>query len=104
MSFARSPRRLAVALGRVEDETAPRTLLAAVQSAWPRAAGEAIAAEAQPVDERDAVITVACRSATWAAELDLLAEQLADRLNQALGESRVAALRFTADGARHGLA
>jgi predicted nucleic acid-binding Zn ribbon protein len=103
MSFSRPPRRLAAALTSVEADTAPRTMLAAVQSAWPRAMGEAIAAEAQPVGEREAVITVACRSATWAAELDLLSEQLLERLNQALGESQVAALRFTADGARHGL-
>jgi predicted nucleic acid-binding Zn ribbon protein len=87
----------------VLDRNAPKTLLAAVQSEWPRACGEAIAAEAQPVAERDGVITVACRSATWAQELDLMQQRLRAQLNRALGEPRVAGLRFTADGARHGL-
>jgi hypothetical protein len=54
------------------------------------------------------VITVACRSATWAQELDLLQSELLERLNGALAEgdeeglaARVEALRFTADAARH---
>ena len=63
----------------------PTTLLAAVQGAWAAAAGAAVAAEAEPVAERDGVVTVACRSATWAQELDLLQEELLKRLNGALG-------------------
>jgi predicted nucleic acid-binding Zn ribbon protein len=103
MSGRRVPRRAAPALRGVLDRNAPMTLLAAVQSEWARACGEAVAAEAQPVAEREGVITVACRSATWAQELDLMQERLRARLNHALGEERVAGLRFTADGARHGL-
>ena len=83
--------------------TAPKTLLASVQAVWAEACGAAIDAEAQPVAERDGTITVACRSATWAAELDLMQEELRERLDAALGDDRVRALRFTADGARHGL-
>jgi predicted nucleic acid-binding Zn ribbon protein len=74
-----------------------------VQALWGETCGPAIAAESQPVAERDRVITVACRSATWAAELDLMQEELRERLNRALGGDDVRGLRFTADGARHGL-
>jgi predicted nucleic acid-binding Zn ribbon protein len=98
------PRRIGSALGSVRAETAPATLLAAVQGAWPGVAGDAVAAEAEPVSERAGVITVACRSATWAQELDLLGPTLLERLNTALeglGSPRVERLRFTADAARH---
>jgi predicted nucleic acid-binding Zn ribbon protein len=101
MSGRRAPRRAGGALRHVLERTAPKTLLAAVQSEWERACGERIAAEAQPVSERDGVITVACRSATWAQELDLMQDELRSKLNAALGDERLAALRFTADGARH---
>jgi predicted nucleic acid-binding Zn ribbon protein len=53
------------------------------------------------VAERDGVITIACRSATWAAELDLMQTKLVERLNGLLSERRVEGLRFTADAARH---
>jgi len=49
-------------------------------------------------------VTVACHSATWAQELDLLGPELLERLNAALAEAgspAVARLRFTADAARH---
>jgi predicted nucleic acid-binding Zn ribbon protein len=99
---------LGPALGAVRARTEPKTLLGAVQGAWSAAAGAAVAAEADPVSERDGVVTIACRSATWAQELDLLQDQLLDRLRQALSESAqgsserpLRGLRFTADGARH---
>jgi predicted nucleic acid-binding Zn ribbon protein len=63
-----------------------------------------VAAEAEPVREREGVVTIACRSATWAQELDLLAPELLSRLNGALSgvtERPVTGLRFTADGPRH---
>ena len=69
---------------------------------WADACGEAVAAEARPVGERDGVITVACRSATWASELDLMQAELLERLNGTLRGPCVEGLRFTADGARHG--
>jgi len=79
-----------------------------VQEAWPAAAGDAVAEQAQPVTERDGLVTVACRSATWAQELDLLQTELVGRLNRALSEWSEArtdpplkALRFTADASRH---
>jgi predicted nucleic acid-binding Zn ribbon protein len=96
----RRPRSLGQSIAAVRDQTAPATLLAAVQRAWPAVAGEAVAAEAAPVRERDGVITVSCRSAVWAQELDLLAPDLLAKLNGTL-EKPVRTLRFTADAARH---
>jgi predicted nucleic acid-binding Zn ribbon protein len=94
------PRSLAGAIAAVRDRTAPATPLAAIQTAWPQVAGDAVAAEATPVRERDGLVTVSCRSAVWAQELDLLAPDLLERLNGVLDEP-VKALRFTADAARH---
>ena len=102
MSRRFGPRPASVALRGVLEKRAPKTLLAAVQAEWAPACGPAVAAEAQPVSEREGVVTVACRSATWAQELDLMQDALRSRLNEALGDARVAALRFTADAARHG--
>jgi predicted nucleic acid-binding Zn ribbon protein len=48
------------------------------------------------VSERDGVLTVSCRSSVWAEELKMMAPDLRDRLNAALGEEAVAELRFTA--------
>lgn len=97
----RMPRRLAGALERVVAEEAPATLLAEVQRAWPRACGAAIAARAEPVAERSGTVTIACESGTWAQELELMGEQLRSRIEELVGVGRVAALRFTADLARH---
>jgi predicted nucleic acid-binding Zn ribbon protein len=85
----------------VRSQSAPETLLAAVQSCWREAVGQQVAAEAEPVSERDGLVTIACRSATWAQELDLLSDELLERLNEALSGPRVTTLRFTADAARH---
>ncbi len=108
MSARRSPRPLAAALRGARAHAEPLTLLAAAQSAWRPAAGARVAAEAEPVAERDGVVTIACRSATWAQELDLLGPELLERLNKALSEAgrganeaAVRALRFTADASRH---
>jgi predicted nucleic acid-binding Zn ribbon protein len=104
----RAPRRLGSLVPPARQRAQPKTLLAAVQEAWPRSAGDAVTEQAQPVAEREGLITVACRSATWAQELDLLQAELLERLNRALSgwdregaERPVKALRFTADAARH---
>jgi len=103
MTHRDRPRRAAGAFRRLVADAAPETPLAAVQAAWPRAAGEAVARQAEPVAERLGEVTIACRSATWAQELDLLQDRLRKRLNEELGSERVCGLRFTADGPRHGL-
>jgi predicted nucleic acid-binding Zn ribbon protein len=108
VSPRRSPRPLGAVVRDARAQAEPRTLLAATQSAWPAAAGARVAAEAEPVAEREGVVTIACRSATWAQELDLLQPELLERLNGALSEADelaggggVQALRFTADASRH---
>jgi predicted nucleic acid-binding Zn ribbon protein len=95
-----APRPLAAALGRVTAGLAPPTLLARVQGAWADAVGEVVNDEAQPVSERDGVVTVACHSAVWAEELKMMGPDLRERVNASLGEEAVAELRFTASGAR----
>jgi predicted nucleic acid-binding Zn ribbon protein len=95
-----APRPLAAALGRVSAGLAPPTLLARVQGAWADAVGEVVNDEAQPVSERDGVVTVACHSAVWADELKMMGPDLRERVNASLGEEAVAELRFTASGAR----
>ncbi len=97
----RGPRRLGESLAQFVYDESPPTLLAEVQTAWPRACGEAIAANSAPVAERDGAVTIACSSGAWAEELELLTEQLRARVEAIVGEGRVARLRFTADLARH---
>jgi len=89
----RGPRPLAVALDRLTTRLAPATLLAEVQRAWPAAAGEAFATHCTPDGERGGVVTVACASAVWAQELDLLSERVVEQLNEQLGRPAVRGLR-----------
>ena len=95
------PRPVGVALDRLTATLAPATLLAEVQRAWPQAAGEAFARATQPDGEREGVITVACASAVWAQELDLLSERVVAALNEHLGRPAVRRLRAVATPARH---
>ena len=98
------PRSLSTALEAVRAEVSPQTLLAAVQEAWPDAAGNLAAAQGDPVSERNGVVTIACRSATWAQELDLmspiLTEKLGERLESGPFSDALLGLRFTAAAAR----
>ena len=92
------PRPASLVVEALEARLAPATPLAAIQARWDAAVGEAIAREARPVSERAGVVTVACRSAVWAHELDLMSPRLVERLNQALGRPLVRSLRCTATG------
>jgi len=96
----RGPRPVGFALDAVTGALAPATLLAEVQRVWPQAAGEAFARACEPVAEREGVITVACDSAVWAQELDLLSERVVTALNEALGRPAVDRLRPRALRAR----
>jgi predicted nucleic acid-binding Zn ribbon protein len=80
-----APRPLSVALERATAAAAPDTLLARVQTAWPEVVGPVVSAAAVPVAERDGVVTVACESAAWAHELELLAPQFLARLRDRFG-------------------
>src|SRR5262245_33284069 len=91
----RAPRPIAAAIGEALERAEPETLLAAVQSVWPAAVGEAIAREATPVAERSGVVTVATSSAAWAQELDLLRPQILEKLVSGLpAEAPLEGLRF----------
>jgi predicted nucleic acid-binding Zn ribbon protein len=92
----RAPRAAAGAVASLVDGLAPVSGLAALQRAWPEAAGAAIAAQAHPSAERDGVVTVTCSSSVWAQELTLMAPDLAARLNAALGSEFVRELRCRA--------
>jgi predicted nucleic acid-binding Zn ribbon protein len=96
----RGPRPVGVALDAMTEAIAPATLLAEVQRAWPQAAGDTFARAAEPVSERDGVITVACHSAVWAQELDLLSERVVEALNETIGRPAVRRLRPRALPAR----
>lgn len=97
MSRRRSPRPLGAALTETMRQAAPATPLAAIQAAWTDAVGARIAAEARPVREKEGVLTVACSSATWAEELDLLGSELLQRLRERLDEGVAPrSLRFRA--------
>jgi len=93
-----APRPLASVLGAAVGDARPAGLLASVQSAWGPVAGAALAAAATPASERNGTVAIACESAVWAHELELLASDLAARLNERLegaGEpARVERLRF----------
>jgi predicted nucleic acid-binding Zn ribbon protein len=94
----RSPRSLQFALTSLADDLAPRTLLADVQRAWPAAVGASIHAQAKPTGERGGVVTVSCAASVWAQELDLMAPQIIQRLNELLPSGGVSRLRCVADG------
>ena len=87
------PRPIAAALEPVRRDLAPATTLARVQEAWTSVAGLA-AKEATPVSERAGTVTFACRSSVWASELTLMAGDLKERLNAAIGDRSVTDLRF----------
>jgi predicted nucleic acid-binding Zn ribbon protein len=99
-----APRSLSAALGHVTAGLAPATTLARVQAVWTGTAGAMVASEAEPVSERDGVVTVACRSSVWAQELELLAPDLLERLREALaspaGAPPLRGLRFVVGGSR----
>lgn len=98
MTRRRAPRPAAEALRAALDRAAPKTPLAALQGAWAVAVGEAVAAVAQPVSERDGAAVIDCADAVWAEELDLMQGQLLERLREQMGELAPSALRFRVKG------
>jgi predicted nucleic acid-binding Zn ribbon protein len=94
MSRRRAPRQASSAIRAARDRAAPRTRLAAVQAAWAGVVGEQLAAVATPVSERTGTLTVDCADTVWAQELDLMQDQLLERLRDELGELAPSGLRF----------
>jgi predicted nucleic acid-binding Zn ribbon protein len=89
----RAPRPLASALDALTTSLAPSSRLARVQEVWKSVTGPAISSSARPTAEHDGVLTVTCDAAVWAQELDLMAGELVPRLNAALGDDGIRALR-----------
>jgi predicted nucleic acid-binding Zn ribbon protein len=94
MSRRRSPRPAAAALRAALERVAPGTRLAAVQASWAGAVGPRVSAVAEPVSERSGTVTVRCADPVWAEELELMQEQLLERLRERLGEQAPKSLRF----------
>jgi predicted nucleic acid-binding Zn ribbon protein len=98
LSRRTAPRPLAEALGEVSAASSPAGLLPRLQASWKELVGPGVAGEAEPVAEHGGRVTVACRSAVWAQELELLSADLLERLNGALGTPEdprpVVAFRF----------
>lgn len=94
MSRRRAPRPAGEGLRAALARAAPQTPLAAVQLGWESAVGEQVAAVARPVSERDGAVLISCQDPVWAQELDLMQEQLLNRLREALGEQAPQRLRF----------
>ena len=67
--------------------------IAAVQRAWPAAAGPVFAGHSEPVSLHDGELRVRCPEAVRAQELDLMSELVVRRLNEALGRPVVKGLR-----------
>ncbi len=100
MSHRRAPRQASSAIRAARDRAAPRTGLAAVQGGWAEAVGEQLAAVATPVSERSGTLTIECADSVWMQELDLMQEQILERLREHLGERAPEALRFRVSHAR----
>jgi predicted nucleic acid-binding Zn ribbon protein len=96
----RAPRHVGMGMGSFVDDLAPLTLLAEVQRVWTGVVGETVAAEATPTADRGGTLTITCRSAVWAQELDLMGPDVVARLNAVLGREAVAGLRCSAAPSR----
>jgi predicted nucleic acid-binding Zn ribbon protein len=94
MSRRRAPRPAANAFRAALDRAAPKTPLAALQSAWVETVGEQIAAVSSPVSERGGEVLVSCADSVWAQELDLMQDKLLQRLGDRLGDRAPRSLRF----------
>ena len=88
-----APRMLSDALSELTASLAPASTLGRVQETVADAVGPTIAACARPTAERDGVLTVVCEAAVWAQELDLMAGDITERINDALGATEIRELR-----------
>ncbi|MFL5901881.1 MAG: DUF721 domain-containing protein [Solirubrobacterales bacterium] len=100
MTRRRAPRPAADALRTALEQAAPKTPLAALQAAWAEAVGEQIAAACSPVSERGGEALIGCTDSVWAQELDLMQDQLLQRLRDRLGDRAPRSLRFRAEDVR----
>ena len=95
-----APREASTAVDALAQRLVPREPIMRIQKVWAQSAGDAVAAQCEPVSESRGTVTVKCSSAVWAQELDLLSPELIERLNEALEEPLVKSLRCRATGSR----
>lgn len=70
-------------------------LKARATEAWPEVVGADIASHTVGVGVRAGELNVHVDSHAWATQLSLMAEELRERMNEALGENVVSSIRFT---------
>ena len=73
-------------LGKVEQE--------ALFLDWEKLVGSENAAASKPVDLKQGVLTVQCRSTAWATQLRLLSDQILARIQEQYPDQKVRDLRF----------
>lgn len=94
MSKRRNLSPLSDALAELTGAIEPQTMLARVQSAWPKAAGTTLAGWATPVSERAGKVTFACSDSMVAHELEMLKGELLEKLNSELAGAPLSGLKF----------
>jgi predicted nucleic acid-binding Zn ribbon protein len=63
---------------------------------WPAIVGEDVAAHVEPTSLRDGILRVRADSPAWGTEIGYLADEIAGRINSALGSRVVTELRVSA--------
>ena len=61
---------------------------------WEDVVGEAIARQAQPHQIRNTVLWVTVSSSTWMQQLEFMKKQMANQLNDRIGEKVITDIRF----------
>ena len=65
---------------------------------WNEVVGPQVSASAAAERIRDGILYVCCKSSTWSSELALYKDDIAGRLNAAVGKKVVTDIRFSARG------
>jgi hypothetical protein len=73
-------------------------ILEDVKRAWGEIVGKSIADKATPAELIKDILIIEVKSPVWSVEISLLKNDIIAKLNQKLGEHRIAELRFRAGG------
>lgn len=90
----RDPFPIGDALSELTGAVQPPSVLAEVQRCWPEAVGEVIANWAAPVSERNGTLTISCRDAIVAHELEMMKVTLIEQLAETVSMGTIRELRF----------
>lgn len=91
---SRKPGGAATGFDRRRPSGAKNGLEHGVADVWPGAVGAEIAANTQPLQLRQGRLVVATSSPVWGQTLQLMGEQIRERLNRSLGEDAVQEMVF----------